>query len=146
MTNVSKKLADLISSTHKKLIDQNRIMPVKTPDGILVGSVLIVSENNVKHLVKNSQVVYHNIALNSVAIKLANMLANNYATHQMDALYRADQEYGRWYIDSQFLSASHYRAVAAQDYDRSDMLWARYIESKDRALTAKKKAEALAAF
>ena len=61
----------------------------------------------------------------------------------MDVLYRADQEYGRWFVDSQMLRAQHQKAIHIQDYDRADVLWARYSESRDRTVTAKNQAERL---
>ena len=61
----------------------------------------------------------------------------------VDLLYRADQEYGRWFVDNQLLRAQHQKALHNQDYDRADMLWARYSESRDRTITAKKSAERL---
>jgi hypothetical protein len=63
-----------------------------------------------------------------------------------DQIYKADQEYGRWFTDSQLLRAQYQKAVNNLDYERADMLWARYCESRDRTLTAKKHTETLAAF
>jgi hypothetical protein len=58
-------------------------------------------------------------------------------------MYRADQEYGKWFNDSQILRTQYERARQKQDHDRADMLWARYVESRERTIIAKNRAEAL---
>ena len=108
MTDIRRRLDQVVS----KELSQH-IIPVKTDKGILVGSVLIVSEGPVKHLYKNEVCVYNNISLNLVAIKLANALAKNQNSVQMDRLYRADT------------------------------LWAKYCESKERTSSAKSTAVGL---
>lgn len=141
MTRIYQKLDSLVSSELSK-----NIIPVKTPEGILVGDVIIVSEGAIKSLRQHGTVVYKDISLNLVAITLANLLALHYRTVQMDKLWAADQEYGRWYIDSQMLRAQYQRSVNNKDFERADMLWSRYCESRDRALIAKNHTERLARF
>jgi hypothetical protein len=138
MTDIQRRLDQVVS---KELA--NNIIPVKTDRGILVGSILIVSEGSVKHLYKNKICVYNNISLNLVAIKLANALAKNQNSVQMDRLYRADQEYGRWFVDSQILLTKYHSATKNKDYDRADTLWAKYCESKERTSSAKSTAVGL---
>ena len=138
MTDIRRRLDQVVS----KELARN-IIPVKTDQGILVGSVLIVSEGAVKHLYKNNVCVYNNISLNVVAIALANALARNQNTIQMDKLYCADQEYGRWFTDSQTLLTKYHSATKNKDYDRADTLWAKYCESKDRTSSAKSTAVGL---
>ena len=65
------------------------------------------------------------------------MLAVNKHSVQADNIYRLDQEYGRWYHDSQLLRAQYQRSANNQDHERADMLWARDCESRDRAVNAK---------
>jgi hypothetical protein len=108
--------------------------------------VVIVSEGIVKHLRYNNTYLYKDIYLNAAAIRLANMLAVNKQSIHADKLHRADQEYGRWYHDSQMLRAQYQKATNNQDYDRADMLWARYCESRDRAVNAKNIVQRLASF
>jgi hypothetical protein len=132
MTDIQRRLDQVVS---KELA--NNIIPVKTDQGILVGSVLIVSEGPVKHLYRSDVCIYNNISLNVVAIKLANALARNQNSVQMDRLYRADQEYGRWFTDSQTLLTKYHSAIKNKDYDRADTLWAKYCESKERTSSAK---------
>lgn len=141
MTKISRRLAQVVN----KELSQT-ILPVRTAEGILVGDVLIVSEANLKHLQRNQQWLYRDIYLNLAAIKLANMLALNQSTAKIQQIYQADQDYGRYYADSQFLRASYEKAVKSQDFERADIFWARYTEKKDQAQTAKKRLEALAAF
>jgi len=138
MTQISRRLEQIV----RRELSKN-IIPVKTPDGILVGDVLITNQDNLKFLYRKSHILYAEIHLNSVAIKMANILALRHSHTSVDLLYRADQEYGRWFVDSQMLRAQHQKALHVQDYDRADMLWARYSESRDRTITAKKSAERL---
>jgi hypothetical protein len=146
MTNISKRLEQVVSSAQQRLIEKHQILPVKVAEGILVGDVLIVSEGIVKHLKYNNTYLYKDIYLNAAAIRLANMLAVNKLSIHADKLYRADQEYGRWYHDSQLLRAQYQKATNNQDYDRADTLWARYCESRDRAVNAKNIVQRLACF
>jgi hypothetical protein len=146
MTNISKRLEQVVSSAQQRLIEKHQILPVKVAEGILVGDVLIVSEGIVKHLRYNNTYLYKDIYLNAAAIRLANMLAVNKQSIHADNLYRADQDYGRWYHDSQLLRAQYQKATNNQDYDRADTLWARYCESRDRAVTAKNIVQRLASF
>jgi len=146
MTNISKRLEQVVSSAQQRLIEKHQILPVKVAEGILVGDVLIVSEGIVKHLKYNNTYLYKDIYLNAAAIRLANMLAVNKMSIHADKLYRADQEYGRWYHDSQLLRAQYQKATNNQDYNRADTLWARYCESRDRAVTAKNIVQRLASF
>jgi hypothetical protein len=143
MTDISKKLEQVINSAQRKLIEQNRILPIKTSAGILVGDVLIVSKEHLKDLYKKDKLVYTEISLNAVAIYLANILAKSKYSVHADKVYQADQDYGRLFADSQILRNQYQRALIVKDHERADMLWARYCESRDRTLTAKKYAERL---
>ena len=138
MTQLSKRLEQIV----KKELSKN-IIPVKTERGILVGEVLIVSEGPIKSLYRNNEILYKEIHLNSVAIRIANILAFKKQSILADELYAADQEYSRWFVDSQMLRAQYQKAISNQDFDRADMLWARFIESSDRTTQAKKRAESL---
>ena len=138
MTIIQQRLDRIVKNELAK-----NIIPVKTVDGILVGNVLIISAGHIKHLKINNDFVYKDISLNAVAVKLANLLARNIRSVKMDELWRADQEYGRWYMDSQMLRSQHQRSINNQDFDRADMQWARYCESRDRAIIAKNYAETL---
>jgi hypothetical protein len=141
MTDIRRQLDRVVS----KELSQH-IIPVKTDKGILVGNILIVSEGAIKHLYKTNELLYNNISLNAVAIKMANILARNRNSLVVDKIYRYDQEYSKWYIDSQNLLKSYYSAKKSKDFDRADMLWARYCESRDRAITAKDLATSLTLF
>jgi hypothetical protein len=138
MTQLSKRLEQIVK---KEL--SNSIIPVKTENGILVGEILIVSEGSIKSLYKNTELLYKEIHLNSIAIKIANILALRKQHILADELYKADQDYGRWFVDSQMLRAQYQKAVSNQDFERADMLWARYQESRDRTISAKNRAESL---
>ena len=141
MTDIRRQLDRVVS----KELSQH-IIPVKTDEGILVGNILIVSEGSIKHLYRNSELLYNNISLNAVAIKMANILARNKNNLTVDKIYRYDQEYSKWYTDSQTLLKSYYSAKKSKDFDRADTLWARYCESRDRAISAKDLATSLTLF
>lgn len=144
MADISKRLEHLISSTQKKLIETNHILPVKTEEGILVGDVLIISDGNIKHIKKSNEMLYVNVYLNAVAIRIANLCSKNSLSIQAQKLYDLDQEYGKWFVDSQMLRTQYHRALEKKDFDKADMLYSRYCESRDRAEKAKNNARALA--
>jgi hypothetical protein len=141
MTKISRRLAQVVNKELTK-----NILPVKTAEGILVGDVLIVSEVNLKHLQKNNQWIYKDIYLNISAIKLANLLALNKSVALTQQIYQADQDYGRYFVDSQLLRNAYEKALKTQDFDRADIYWARYTEKKEQARAAKKRLEALVMF
>lgn len=136
MSPLSRKLESLIKNSPE-------ILPVKTQDGILVGSVLIVSDGSCKNLIQNGIVIYQNINLNAATIKIANLLAKKQNLVLADTIYRADQDYGKWFADSQLLRNQHERAKHIKDFDKADMLWARYVESRDKTAKAKEFVESL---
>jgi hypothetical protein len=138
MTQISRRLEQIV----RKELSKN-IIPVKTAEGILVGDVLITNHLNLKFLHRAQNLLYSEIHLNSIAIKMANILALRRDSIAVETLWRADQEYGKWFVDSQMLRAQHQKALHNQDYERADMLWARYSESRDRTVSAKKQAERL---
>jgi len=138
MTQLSKRLEQIVK---REL--SNSIVPVKTAEGILVGDILIASNGPIKNIYKDNELLYKEIHLNAIAIKIANLLAFRTGILTVQNLYNADQEYGRWFVDSQMLRAQYQKAISTQDYDRADMLWARYQESRDRTISAKNRAESL---
>jgi hypothetical protein len=140
MTNISKRLEQTLSSA----IQKNPIIPQRVAAGILVGDVLIVNEGTIKHLLQHGEYQYREISLNCAAIRIANLLARRSSNILADQIYTADQEYGRWFVDSQVLRAQYQKALNNQDNERADMLWAKYCESRDRAVAAKKRTESLA--
>ncbi len=138
MTQLSRRLEQIVNRELSK-----NIIPVKTQEGILVGDVLITNQNSIKNLYRNGELIYAEIHLNAIAIKIANSLAFRKTTLFTDQLYQADQDYGRWFVDSQMLRSQYQKAISNQDYERADVLWARYCESRDRTLAAKNRAESL---
>jgi hypothetical protein len=141
MTTISKRLEQVVSKELSK-----HIIPVKTQQGILVGDVLIASQGSIKNIWRNNELLYKEIHLNAVAITIANILAVRRISIKLDEIYKADQDYGKWFVDSQLLRAQYQKALSNQDYDKADMLWARYCESRDRTITAKNRAESLTRF
>lgn len=136
MNQLSRKLEQLIKKSQE-------ILPVKTDEGILVGDVLIQSQGPIKNIYQKDRLIYKEIHLNKVAIKLANLLAKRSCGLNCDKIYKADQEYSKWFVDSQLLRSQYQRSLQMQDYDKADMLWARYIESRDKTVEAKRAAETL---
>ncbi len=136
MTQLSKRLEQIVRKELSKTI-----IPVKTEEGILVGEILIVSEGPLKSLYRNNELLYKEIHLNFIAIKMANILAFKKSSILVDKMYKDDQEYGKWFTDSQMLRAQYQKALNNEDFDRADYLWAKYQESRDRAMIAKNNAE-----
>lgn len=132
MTDIRRQLDQVV----KKTLSEH-IIPVKTAEGILVGNVLIESQGTVKHIKKHGEYLYKDISLNIAAVKIANLLAKYRSSTLADRIYRYDQEYAKWFIDAQILLQQHYSSKRKQDFDKADMLWARYCESKHRAQKAK---------
>ncbi len=135
MTRLSKKLESLIKSSRD-------ILPVKTDQGILVGTVMIVSQGTSKSLYHKDKQLYKGIHLNIATVRMANLLARHRIA-QAETIYRADQEYGKWFAESQLLRNQYEKATVNKNYDKADVLWARYCESRDKMLAAKSRAEAL---
>ena len=146
MTDISRRLDHLVANAQRRLIAENHILPQKVAEGILVGDVLIVSEGTTKHLYKNNNLIYKNISLNIVAIRIANLVAKTANPATIDKIYRADQEYGKWFTDSQILRTQYQKSLNAKNFDKADTLWARYCESRDKTLVAKETVTALTYF
>ena len=145
MTDIRKRLAQVIDRTNKKLIQEQRILPVKTVDGILVGCVTIKPRDTQKDLWLNDRLIYEGVFLNKAAIKLANILAVfKHTTSQSESLYKLDQEYGRLFIESQTLRTRLHISRQAGDYDKADVYLARYQVAKDRLEQAQRQVLALA--
>jgi len=142
MNEISRRFESFVKSANKNLASKGILLPIKVDQGILIGDVLITNENNLKFVhYKNS--IYKEIYLNSAAIEIANLLALRKNLDRVDEIYKSDQDYGKWFTDSQHLLALQKKAREKQDFERADMLWARYQESRDRAQTAKIKVERL---
>jgi hypothetical protein len=116
MSNISNRLERVVSTELSR-----NIIPVKTESGVLVGDILIVNEGTVKNLYRNDVIIYKSVYLNAIAIKLANLLAKHKGLILSDTIYRADQEYGKWFNDSQMLRAQYQRAVNSKDFEKSDI-------------------------
>lgn len=142
MSEVSKRFENFVKSANRRLAEEEIILPVKTDKGILIGDVLILNDSNLKHI-HHKNTIYKDIYLNAAAIKMASLLALRKEWMRVDEIYRMDQEYGRWFVDNQHLLALHRKSRERGDYDRADMFWARYQESRDRAQTAKNKVDRL---
>lgn len=134
----------MIASAQRRLAEHDLLMPSKTDRGILVGDVLIVNSGTAKDLYRDDQLIYSGINLNAVAIKLANLLALRKGYSYIDRIYNADQDYGRSFVDWQMMKEQHDRAIRSKNYERADMLKARYEDAKIKAEYAKKIALSLA--
>ncbi len=140
MTDISKRFEQLVLASQKKLVEKNQILPIKIAEGILVGDVLIASNQHLKNLYKKDKLIYADISLNEVAIKLANLLARNQSTITTDRIYRADQEYGKYFVEWQHLKEKYRAACKTSKDDRADILLVKYEESKIKAQRAKNNA------
>jgi len=146
MTNIQRRLEHLVANAQHRLITSNNILPLKVDGGILVGDVLIASQGTTKHLYRHNNIIYKDINLNATAIRMANLVAKNTNPAIVDKIYRLDQEYGRWFTDSQILRTQYQKAIIAKNFEKADTLWARYCESRDKTLAAKETVTALTYF
>lgn len=146
MSDVSKRFEQLVKSTYKKFLDHGTILPVKTDKGILVGDVLIESDGPLKNIYKKDKLIYSDISLNAVAIKIANLLAWNSHKQECEKLYNLDTVYSKHFNDSKFHIAGYHKATANKDDLRADVLWTRYQFAKEKAISAREEAEELASF
>jgi hypothetical protein len=145
MSDLRKQFERVVARTNKRLIQQHQILPVKTVDGILVGCVIIKARDTLKDLWLEKQLVYEGVYLNKAAIKLANILAIfKHTTAQSEQIYKADQDYGRLFVESQLLRSKLHYARQQGDFDRADIYLARYTVYKDRLESAKRQVIALA--
>jgi hypothetical protein len=142
MTEISRRFEEFIRSENRKLAEREQILPVKTEQGILVGDVLIQNRDNLKTVIRGDT-VYRDIFLNAAAVKIANLLALKKSTLRVDELYKTDQIYGKWFVESQELMQIHRKLKTAGDHERADVIWAKYQESRSRAESAKIKVEQL---
>jgi hypothetical protein len=142
MSEISRRFEEFIRSENRKLAEREQILPVKTDQGIRVGDVLIKNRDNLKTVIRGDT-IYKDIFLNSAAVKIANLLALKKSHLRIDELYRADQDYGKWFVESQELLQIHRRLKTSKDYERADVIWAKYQESRDRAESAKIKVDRL---
>ncbi len=146
MSILNRNLKSVIENTHKRLFENYQIMPVKTDRGILVGTVLIVSNDCVKDIYLKDELIYRDVCLNQVVIRLANILSKDGQNIKADTIYKADQEYGKFLTESQLLRKQYQKARDSGDHDRADMLLARYCTARDKAVAAKKQVLALVTF
>lgn len=145
MSEISKRFEQIVVSTQKKLLESGAVMPVRTDRGIRVGCAEIVPEGSFKHIYVKDDLIYKDISLNKVAIRLANELALNKRGPELDALYNLDREYSRYFIDSSFFLQRFHSAQKNNDEFRQELMWTRYVQSKARAEATKEKAEQMAA-
>lgn len=139
MPPISKRLEHIIS----KELEKN-IIPVKTEEGILVGTVLIKSKDHLKFLYRNEELIYGEVFLNVAAIAIANIMAKYRYSERANTIYRTDKEYSRYFIDSQMLRANYEKSIKNRDFEKADILWSRYEQARDRAQIAKSQVEGLA--
>lgn len=138
VNKISKRLQNVIRKEF-----ENSILPVKSKEGILVGNVLIVSRGTIKDIVQHGETIYTEVHLNCAAIAIANLAARS-QYRRATLIYRADQDYSRAFFESQLLRSQYEKAINTNDYFKADMLWARYLEVRDRTLIYKNKVEVIA--
>lgn len=146
MSDVSKRFEQIVVSTQRRFLDQGTILPVKTDKGILVGSALITCHGSYKNIYKHDDLIFENICLNRVAIRLANLVAWNTSNYKMQEIYQADRDYNKLYIDSTVYLSGYHSALKHQDNFKAEVLWTRYCECKTKSKYAREKAERLASF
>lgn len=146
MSDVSKRFEQFVKNNQKKLADSGVFLPIKSEDGILVGAAKITSDGLYKNVWYKNEIVYANINLNAVAVKLANGLASHEDFQRLDELFQADQEYDRLFIESTLFYNQYQINLKKSDAFKTDLFWTRYNEAKTKCKLAKEKAQRLANF
>jgi len=144
MSEISKRFEQIVKSTQRKLLGQGAVMPERTERGIRVGRAEIIPEGPYKHIEVNGKIIYKDICLNKVAIRLANEIALNKSGPSLDTLYQLDKEYNRHFVDSAFFLDRYHRARNKGDEFRQELMWIRYEDAKIKAQDIKEKAEQMA--
>ena len=121
----------------------NKVLPIETKHGIRLGNVEIISDGNLKHIKINNKLKYEGIFLNATAVTLANMLFYKKSKIRMEEIYKADQVYGRFFIDGQILRHQYNMALQDRDSFKIDLFWSRYIDRRDKVAIAKMQVEQL---
>lgn len=146
MSDISKRFEQFIRSNQLKLAESGVFLPIKVGDSILVGQAKITAQGLYKNIWYKDDLIYPNVNLNAVTIKLANGLASRSDFQKMDELYRADQEYDKFFIESTMFYHQYQINLKKSDAFKIDLFWTRYLESKLKCKIAKEKAQRLAMF
>lgn len=144
--NIQQRLDTVIARVNKKLQQQEQVIPKKTDRGILVGDVLIESSGALKNLYLRDRLVYKEVSLNKVAVKVANLLAIDEVRYQqkIDQLILMDAKFGSALAEYQMFKDRLAKAHREQDQFRIDMYLARLGYAKSSAEYWKKQALSLA--
>jgi hypothetical protein len=147
MTRINQQLDHVIKRVNQKLVKSEFLIPVKTEDGILVGNILIVSRDSFKDLYRNNEILYKGIALNKIAIKVANLAAINYMKYhsRIEEMIRIDIKFGQSLEDYQHFKTRYFAARNSNDQFKIDLYGARMTYAKDGCNYWKKQADSLAA-
>ena len=147
MTRINQQLDSVIKRVNRKLVKSEFVIPVKTEEGILVGNVLIVSRDNFKDLYRNTELIYKGIALNKIAIKVANLTAINYMKYhsRIEDLINVDMKFGQALEDYQHFKTRYFAARNTGDQFKIDLYGARMTYAKDSCNYWKKQADTLTA-
>jgi|SRR6056300_1861471 hypothetical protein len=139
MTDIQKKLDRVISNVHKSLANEDFVIPQKTDQGILIGSILMVTNGVYKDLyrAKSMRKLYEGIHLNKCAIKMANLLALDRDQHRVAQIYQADQKFGAALKDYGMFKDKFIRAKKQNDEFKQDLYVARMLHSRDKYESAK---------
>ena len=109
----------------------------------MVGDVLIKNHGPLKSIYVRDSLIFDEISLNSSAIKISTLLALKKDKQLADKIYRLDREFSKWFIDSKHFLDQYHKSIHSGDHTRSEILWIRYEDSKERAQIAKRKVESL---
>lgn len=139
MTDIQKKLDRVIRKVHKTLADQDFVIPQKTNEGILIGSVLMVSNGVYKDLydAKSMRLLYEGIHLNKCAIKIANLIALQRDHSKIKEIFNADQRFGSALQDYGAFKDKLIKAKKNNDEFKQDLYIARMLHARDKYETAK---------
>lgn len=137
MSEISKRFEKLLAAYFHKQ-DTPFLIPKKTPNGILVGQVLISSRGTLKDIIYEGHILYKSVSLNEAAIAIATAIAVKGNSLKVNEIYKADQLYGKWLDDWMLMKEQMKKAIQKKDYQRADILESRLLDCRLRADHAKR--------
>jgi hypothetical protein len=143
MSKAQQNLDLVVSNVHRQLLDKQTLIPKKTERGIEIGRYTIVSNDCLKDIYKGDTLVFKDISLNRVAVKVANLLNFGQDT-KINELISMDLKFGQSLVDYKMFKDKLSKAHKEQDQFKIDLYLARLIFAKDAAEYYKREANRLA--
>ena len=145
--NLQQRLDSVIVNVHSDLLKRNIIVPTYEKGRILVGDVSIIQNGSVKDIVMNDCIIYKDVSLNKVAIRLANGLAiKRFVMPDHEHIYNQDQHYGVYLQETLFFNSKYKKALEKRQFDKADIFFARWQHAREKTMVTKRYVLSLIAY